>query len=648
MEHSNVPKIGICLIELVFIFNLTKALTINTTEYTDCSFNLVAPEFGRNTKDLIERILVMNFPQSGYTVSELDPSSNTEVFLSSQSHLAEKCSINIIVAISGVFTRGHLEIYGSRLYNSSNTLFLLLGVNRGLSPHNQNTLIKSPRSNTVTADIYLVHMSSDNQTVHRVISHCQSCSPVYSWIKFTLKPNLSILDLDYLKSISSHFRQKSVLPIIASIGVDTKKSGGNIYYEPPRVKACSFLYRHRFQTKSFRIGCQPTHILVENIAAEMNLTVEYIDPIQAVYYRFFIHISRIHYTAVAVFDRLSWLDWLSGVSPVNFCSQFLRSESRQTFVYCREIEERAAFNFLFWCIPFDEWSWIFIGIFFVTWIILLKGNWFDVFSILMRQASSTLNKNKSLMIFVLCWIVLSCCYESLISSFLTVLPPVLTYDTLKDLIEHDYKIVVLPGNMENTTGLERAFKLENITSPRTFENSVINVSLVRDNQNDLLHSCQATIRAPSSLITQYQSMMRTDYTPPVWCHSTKGTVYLTDQVYSFVGHEHVKVFQITTWLRESGLLVFYQEYRLFVVSRQYNRKSSKLAEYNGIAFVMRDWKILSIFIAWAALLFVAILVLGLEIMKNVNWNLILYDICRQMNYTYNILNFGSLKCLLSK
>ena len=112
--------------------------------------------------------------------------------------------------------------------------------------------------------------------------------------------------MDYLKETADYIKHMSVLPIIASIGVDTRNSGGEINYPPQSVKACAFLYKRRFQTKPLQIGCQPTHIVVENIAAVMNLTAEYIDPVLGLKAGFFVHSSPKHYTAIAIFDRLSW------------------------------------------------------------------------------------------------------------------------------------------------------------------------------------------------------------------------------------------------------------------------------------------------------------------------------------------------------
>jgi len=110
-------------------------------------------------------------------------------------------------------------------------------------------------------------------------------------------------------------------------------------------------------------------------------------------------------------------------------------------MYCTESSERQTFNFLFWTCPFDEYSWILLGTCFLSLSILLRGQWIMVAAISMRQGIQPKQWNVALLTFLLITIVISCCYESIISSYLIIAPPFVVFNSLKNLIDDGYKVL---------------------------------------------------------------------------------------------------------------------------------------------------------------------------------------------------------------
>jgi len=97
------------------------------------------------------------------------------------------------------------------------------------------------------------------------------------------------------------------------------------------------------------------------------------------------------------------------------------------FFYCTKELERKAFNFLFWAVPFDLSSWIFIGATAGIFTIIIRGQWFLIYAILMRQNCRILEQRKLLILFILATIIFTYGYEGIISSQLIKPPGVIEY-----------------------------------------------------------------------------------------------------------------------------------------------------------------------------------------------------------------------------
>ena len=131
-----------------------------------------------------------------------------------------------------------------------------------------------------------------------------------------------------------------------------------------------------------------------------------------------------------------WRIWSKHVSPDNLIQNVLMDQDTFEFLYCAKTEKREGLSFFFWIAPFDKTSWLFIRIFIVTLIGLIHGNWFEIYAILMRQECRILTGNrKFLIIFIATIIVLTYGYEGMISSLVTVAPPVMGHNKLKSLLD---------------------------------------------------------------------------------------------------------------------------------------------------------------------------------------------------------------------
>ena len=107
------------------------------------------------------------------------------------------------------------------------------------------------------------------------------------------------------------------------------------------------------------------------------------------------------------------------------------------------------------------------------------------------------------------------------------------------------------------------------------------------------------------------------------------SIHSDEQIFTFTGEEHkivIPTCQVATGSRAK--LSVFKKYPQFVTSARLHKKTIEMNEYHGVAFVMSDWTILSIFIIWATLLFVTLLVRLIEIAKQVNWKGLLYSSIR--------------------
>jgi len=76
-----------------------------------------------------------------------------------------------------------------------------------------------------------------------------------------------------MKTFSNQVKQKTLEPTIAAISF-----AANLTSQKLETQMCNFFYKIRPSTRSEIIGCKDYHIYIENIAAHLNFSVEYIYP----------------------------------------------------------------------------------------------------------------------------------------------------------------------------------------------------------------------------------------------------------------------------------------------------------------------------------------------------------------------------------
>jgi hypothetical protein len=294
--------------------------------------------------------------------------------------------------------------------------------------------------------------------------------------------------------------------------------------------------------------------------------------------------------------------------------QVLQNDPHNQFVYCTPSDEQESFSLYFWTNPLDGWSWTFLGICVVLLAIVLKGKLFAIFAVLMRQDCYILKEHRFFIIFILVSIVITCGYEGIISSFLTVPPPVVVFNSLKELIDHGYKIIGYSANVE-TFELKTIFQSENITSQNLTSSLVPETYYVDDQVHvEMLAKSNVTRSFGISSLSFWKSEMEKNY-PKIRCHHAKNTFIQTNVIHTFHGHFHLQLFQAFNRIREAGITSFYLNflnfYRKFTANRGIELHDYELRQPS--AFMLGDWKILSVFCVWASLMCVSLLVVLLEI-----------------------------------
>jgi len=286
-------------------------------------------------------------------------------------------------------------------------------------------------------------------------------------------------------------------------------------------------------------------------------------------------------------------------------------------VYCTPGFERETFNFKFWTVPFDIGSWIGIAISVLTLVIMLKGEWFQVFAILMRQEYSALKTRKSLIVFIFMSIIFTYGYEGVISSRLIVQPPVIVVNNLKDLLDNNYKIIDAVPDAERK--FVEIFKAENIPLERV-NSSIVHTGIgQRDAEFLLLSQCNVT----KAFDAQWAKFLpiRKEYLN-VSCQSVKTTSLPLLELIRTHGFGHYRLMEMVRWLGESGILGMYRGFTNFALLLQGTIELGKLEAATRLKrepLSMNDWRILFIAQAYAILMSLAGISLIFEILCQCGW-----------------------------
>jgi len=345
------------------------------------------------------------------------------------------------------------------------------------------------------------------------------------------------------------------------------------------------------------------------------MSIEYIPPVKASRVAFVFFIP--HYATVSLMELFVSLDeTLTGLGPPSFYSPMYGRLVLLQFVYCIKSIECEAFTFLFWTVPMDLWTWVLLSFSCLLLTAQLRGDWFQVYSILMRQSCTLLERHKILIIFIFATIIFTYGYEGVVSSFLTIPPPFEVFKTLNDLLRANYTLAGVSETTRNPNFLV-ALERENIsTTPENIAKIVLhgNVFLPNSKIKKKVAEIESATLQPNRITYYYRYSIEDRY--DVKCHTVKHFV-MSQQLYSILfGETHKLVVKILQRIEEAGMasnihdLVIHL--RRCAWSASINKALKK--ENDVVPFKMSDWKILSIFIVCGLLKCVAIQVFGFEIL----------------------------------
>jgi len=105
--------------------------------------------------------------------------------------------------------------------------------------------------------------------------------------------------------------------------------------------------------------------------------------------------------------------------------------------------------------------------------------------------------------------------------------------------------------------------------------------------------------------------------PGIKCHIAKRTWMLWQLTYLFSGHLRKSLWHIGNRMLESGVLLMIERYSDYILTLETSsllkKKATQEEKSRALPFQMNDSKILSIFIGWAFLVGVSLLVFALEL-----------------------------------
>jgi hypothetical protein len=286
---------------------------------------------------------------------------------------------------------------------------------------------------------------------------------------------------------------------------------------------------------------------------------------------------------------------------------YLRDMSIYRFWYCKQTVERQSFSFLFWTKPFDGSGWVLIALSMLGLTLVLKGNWLDVFAaLLVRQSAASLDSNKTLILFVVAAIVITCGYESIISSDVIVPLPFREVRNLKDLVDSGYRIIGWSKGINNSTILE-VLRRENIPHSSTQEPPFSPGKFTLPESIKLLSKCNVTKLfyyrdfQDREITAKY---MHTLYGNRVKCGFAKETIYEQHATITYSGYSAQGFHHVLLSFQESGILNLLFKYDAFVEFYQ-KRVQAANEQYRyekaEVPFQLNDPKIISIFIGWGFL-----------------------------------------------
>jgi len=243
---------------------------------------------------------------------------------------------------------------------------------------------KIPRSDLEF--IYQILVSKEFEYIS-AFSICQACSKLYRIVKVPNERDFRLLRK--LEMFSLYIQRQSIRPYVALFTVEL----GTVY-NSKEIKAFQGMYKLVIEGMRPFIGSNTENILMLNAVALLNLSLEYynFDDSRSIARQYIALQTPSHYSAVAILALGLPLHefWRSNEHRKH--SVLVVKISPEQFLYCVERDEREAFSILFWTVPLDTWSWTCLLTTCGLLTIQLRGQWFPVYSFLVRQSTAVLNQ----------------------------------------------------------------------------------------------------------------------------------------------------------------------------------------------------------------------------------------------------------------
>jgi hypothetical protein len=368
------------------------------------------------------------------------------------------------------------------------------------------------------------------------------------------------------------------------------------------------------------VGCIPGHIIMQNIGALHNLSVEYIGmktSTSPVY-----HLETSSSIGTVTID----LKPMGPGPPLSYLNKFLRDQFTLKLLCCKKYEdiERATFSFLFWTIPFDISFWILLTASVLALMILYKKQWHEVIAcVLLRQSFSNIDANRTMVIYIFVSIVITCTYESIISSFVIVPSPIVVHKFLKHLIYDGYKLFGYYHNKVDQLEipeLKEQLDRENISN-------LIDTSLIKRSWSPgvarairYLANCNASSAYNKEDVVGFKVKLSEKY-PRIKCDVVSDVTFSLNQVYTFGGRLVAEMVKTSEVFRESGILLMLDQlYFKFLTRYEVNRKFEILIHNEEkllSPFHLSDPKIMAVYIICASLLVLSLVMLCFEILVKI-------------------------------
>jgi len=640
--HFSITVISMLfLIVLILPIQMSTSWSLNALEYANCVFHIFDSDSGNEpiNNDIIEQIMWMNQLHQKWTVTKKLHSSAelSKSMPKFEIHDNKKtCAINILIAVKNNWCNlSDLDLGRIQSHLSfPNNLFLFIFGPKPLC--RINTLLKSGTGIRILVDLYIIHLNRTLLKSYSVFRSADIIEPEFSYsvcgscrraVKVVFQ--IPLPSLHEMSQLSKNAKVNSVQPIILVFGDNSGRD-----FLGPDSRYYSVFYKHRkHATLPHKIGRVLPHIFMENVAARLNLTLKFI-PMDLEYLTsYFIAKAPMDQAGIALMESFGWAEWGNEVAPASIIqiTPFLRGSTTSRFFYCRKSEKRTSFCFSFWTIPFDEWSWLLLGISLFGLTIVARRHGFEVFAILMRQDCTILNNHKFLFFFILATIVITCAYESIISSFVTLPPPVLVFRTISDLLDNGYRIA---GGV-TASELEPLFKQEQISLDR------IQASLHPTKADWVVAECNAAIVvvAHSGFLgigpVHYVVLKHSK----LYCHLVIESRIEMPVLDVFAGFAHRKMAATAQTMVESGMMEIYLARKIHLVNLPFNRPIALIkeeAEGRERPFNLSDKKIRSIFVGWAVLVGFDVIALITELIYN---NITKGCGIRLILHCYNLINF---------